>query len=130
MARVLALVADLLFGSQVKGALEADGNEVELLGAEGLLRRRLDDSSTAPPGVLVVDLTDAALDGAGVVESLARDGALAGTRTLGFYSHVDVAARRRAEEAGFDLVVARSRMAREGALLVRQLGARGKAPPR
>jgi len=31
---------------------------------------------------------------------------------------VDVAARERAEQAGFDLVVPRSRMAREGAALV------------
>jgi hypothetical protein len=43
------------------------------------------------------------------------------TRTLGFYAHVDVSARERAEEAGFDLVVPRSRMAREGAALVASL---------
>ena len=41
-----------------------------------------------------------------------------GTPTLGFYSHVDVDTRRRAEEAGFDLVVPRSRMAREMPALV------------
>jgi hypothetical protein len=40
---------------------------------------------------------------------------------LGFYSHVDVDARRRAEEAGFDLVVPRSRMAREMPELVARL---------
>ena len=39
-------------------------------------------------------------------------------RRLGFYSHVDVETRRRAEEAGFDLVVPRSRMAREMPALV------------
>ena len=42
-------------------------------------------------------------------------------RTLAFYSHVDAAVRERAEEAGFDLVVPRSRMAREGAELVARL---------
>ena len=36
-----------------------------------------------------------------------------GPPTLGFYSHVDVETRRRAESAGFDLVVPRSRMARD-----------------
>ena len=39
-------------------------------------------------------------------------------RTLGFYSHVDVATRERAERAGFEVVVPRSRMAREGVELV------------
>jgi hypothetical protein len=71
--------------------------------------------------VLVVDLTDDEFDGAAIVESLAADGRLGSTRTLAFYSHVDVAARERAERAGFDLVVARSRMAREGAELVERL---------
>jgi hypothetical protein len=55
------------------------------------------------------------------VEALLRGGALAQTRTLGFYAHVDVSVRERAEEAGFDLVVPRSRMAREGAALVTSL---------
>jgi hypothetical protein len=71
--------------------------------------------------VLVVDLTDGALDGAGIVESLAGDDELRGARTLGFYSHVDAPARERAEKAGFDVVVPRSRMAREGAQLVERL---------
>ena len=36
-----------------------------------------------------------------------------GVPVLGFYSHVDVETRRAAEAAGVDLVVPRSRMARE-----------------
>ena len=57
----------------------------------------------------MVDLTDAELDGATLVEILAGEGALRAVATLGFYSHVDVPARERAEQAGFDLVVPRSR---------------------
>jgi len=71
--------------------------------------------------VLVVDLTDEDLQGSAVVEAVAEE--LGPTRTLGFYSHVDVAARERAEQAGFDLVVPRSRMAREGAEIVTRLAA-------
>jgi CheY-like chemotaxis protein len=63
--------------------------------------------------VLIVDLTNDELDGATVVRALSQEGELAQMRTLGFYSHVDVRARERAEEAGFDLVVPRSRMSRE-----------------
>ena len=40
---------------------------------------------------------------------------------LGFYSHVDVDTRRRAEAAGVDVVVPRSRMAREMPELVESL---------
>jgi hypothetical protein len=121
MARVLALTRDLLFGSQVQGALTLAGYDVELLADEALLKRRLGDvgdGDATPANVLVVDLTDADLDGASIVEGLLATGELTSMRTLGFYSHVDVATRERAERAGFDVLVPRSRMAREGVELV------------
>jgi hypothetical protein len=71
--------------------------------------------------VLIVDLTDADLEGSAIVGSLVASGALADVRTLGFYSHVDTDAREAAERAGFDLIVPRSRMAREGGALVTRL---------
>jgi hypothetical protein len=119
MARVLALVPDLLFGSRVQGALTAAGHDVELIaGADGV-RDRLEDGAGA--AVLVVDLTNEDLNGAALVESLSGGGLLGQVRTLGFYSHVDAPARERAERAGFDLVVPRSRMAREGPELIARL---------
>jgi hypothetical protein len=121
MARVLALTADLLFGSRIQGDLTAAGNYVELIADEARLRARLARDEQPVADVLVVDLTDAQLDGATVVQVLAAEGSLDSLRTLGFYSHVDAPARERAEQAGFDLVVPRSRMSREGAELVRRL---------
>jgi DNA-binding NarL/FixJ family response regulator len=121
VARVLALVPDLLFGSNVQGALAAGGHEIALVGDEGRLRAALAEAGSPRAEVLLVDLTDADLDGPAIVESLRAGGQLAGMHTLGFYSHVDGAARTRAESAGFDQVVPRSRMAREGAALVARL---------
>jgi CheY-like chemotaxis protein len=116
MARVLALVPDLLFGSRVQGQLAAAGHEVELVGEAARASEQLTDVD-----VLVVDLTNPDLDGAALVRALVDEGALQGTSTLGFYAHVDPAVRERALAAGFDQVVPRSRMAREGAELVRAL---------
>ena len=121
MALVLALVPDLLFGSRVQGSLVAAGHEVELIADEDGLRERLADDAPAGASVLVVDLTNEDLDGAGIVESLRGGGGSAHLRTLGFYSHVDAHVRERAERAGFDLVVPRSRMAREGPELLERL---------
>jgi CheY-like chemotaxis protein len=115
-ARVVALVPDLLFGSQVQGMLRTGGFEVELVGSAERARERLPGA-----GVLVVDLTSAELDGAALVRELTGAGSLTGVRTLGFYAHVDPDTRQRALDAGFDQVVPRSRMAREGAELVRRL---------
>ncbi len=95
MARVVALVTDLMLSSRVEGSLRAAGHEVEVRGAP--------DDTTASADLIVADLE--AVDAAAV--------AAIGPPTLGFYSHVDVDTKRKAEEAGFDLVVPRSRMARE-----------------
>ena len=127
MARVLALVGDLMFGSRVQGTLRAGGHQVELIGDAAGLRARLAEPAQAAPEVLVVDLADPQLDGAQLVQRLAREGALAQVRTLGCYSHVDVPARRARARAGFDLVVPRSRMVREGDALVSRLAASPEA---
>jgi CheY-like chemotaxis protein len=124
MARVLALVDDLLFGSRLQGTLAAAGHEVELISDEPGLRERIAAAPAPPDTILVVDLTSEQLDGASVLEALAGEGRLGGLGgTLGFYAHVDMAARERAEEAGFDLVVPRSRVAREAPALIERLRA-------
>jgi len=113
VARVVAVFDDLLLGSNVLGMLRAAGYEAELSGAAGV--------HPDAAAVMIVDLASTGFDGVALVERLRGEGELGGTRTLGVYSHVDVDTKRRAEAAGFDLVVPRSRMAREGAALVERL---------
>jgi hypothetical protein len=108
VARVVAFIPDLLFGSNVAGALQAAGHDVKLVS---------DPAEAAGAAVLVVDLTVDADERIGQVSGLS----LPGVRTLAFYSHVENDVRERAQVAGFDLVVPRSRMAREGASLVTRL---------
>lgn len=115
MARVVAYIPDLLFGSQVQGSLRTAGYEVDLIGDENRVAGVL-----AGAAVLVIDLTDECAHRAGLLEALPRE-ALEGVHTLAFYSHVDVEAKRLAEDAGFDLAVPRSRMARDGPELVARL---------
>jgi DNA-binding NarL/FixJ family response regulator len=112
-ARVVAVFDDLLLGSNVLGMLRAAGHEAALTGG-----------ATAQPdgcAVMIVDLTAGSFDGIALIERLRADGELGGTRTLGVYSHVDAETRDRAIAAAFDLVVPRSRMAREGPALVERL---------
>ncbi|HTA96053.1 MAG TPA: hypothetical protein VK730_00245 [Solirubrobacteraceae bacterium] len=116
MAQVLAFIPDLLFGSRVQAASSAAGHDVVLVADADGVREGLVDVD-----VLVVDLTDEPVTRAGLVESLSIDGLLKGTVTLAFYSHVEAEVRDIAEKAGFDLVIPRSRMAREGADLIARL---------
>jgi hypothetical protein len=106
VARVLAISTDLLLGSKVEGMLSAAGHEVTL------------SPSIQEADLNGIELAVADLD-AGAAEALVG----LGFPVLGYYSHVDVATREAAEAAGVDLVVPRSRMARElPALADRLLG--------
>jgi hypothetical protein len=95
VARVLALVTDLMLASRVEAPLTAAGHDVTLRGETGA------DAGDFDAIVADLELVDP--------EAVAS----AGPPALGVYSHVDVATRRRAEAAGVDVVVPRSRMARE-----------------
>jgi hypothetical protein len=112
MARVVAFVPDLLFGSNVVGALRAAGHEPVLVSGPEQLRAELPAAD-----VLVVDLTTDPAARIQLVSAIPRGG----LKTLAFYSHVEADVRAQAEQAGFDLVVPRSRMAREGGALVGRL---------
>jgi hypothetical protein len=116
MAKVIAAVPDLLFGSKLESALTAGGFDCELIATVEAAR-----AAAAGAELLVVDLTDADFGGVEMVAAMGQAGELASLRTLGFYSHVEPEVRAAATEAGFDLVVPRSRINREGAELAAKL---------
>ena len=120
MARVAALIPDLLFGSKVQSALQTAGHEVDLITGELELWDEVGGID-----LLVIDLTSPDVNGVELFETLAAGGELHEVRSLGFFAHVEPEVRERALQAGFDLVVPRSRMAREGAQLVEGLLADG-----
>jgi hypothetical protein len=116
VARVLAFVPDLLFGSNVQGSLSAAGHDVSLVSDRAGLDLGLEHAD-----LLVVDLTADAQERLELVASALQRPQL---RTLAFFAHVDTDVREAATVLGFDQVVPRSRMARAGAELVEALLAR------
>lgn len=104
MARVVAVAADLMLGSKVEATLSAAGHDVTLSPS-------LQEAPLGQADLLVADLdveNPEALVGLGVP-------------VLGYYSHVNVETKEAAEAAGVDLVVPRSRMARELPALAERL---------
>jgi hypothetical protein len=108
MARVVSISGDLMLGSRVEGMLGAAGHEV--VTASSLAAADLDGAE-----LVVADLETEGGEALGRLE----------VPTLGYYSHVDVDTRRAAEAAGVDLVVPRSKMARELPALAEGLLATG-----
>lgn len=104
MARVLSISTDLMLGSKVEAQLTAAGHEVTTAPS-------IEESTWEGIDLIVADLdveNPEALVGLGMP-------------TLGYYSHVDIETKKTAEAAGVDLVVPRSRMARELPALVEDL---------
>ena len=102
MARIAALVSDLMLASRVRTSLEASGHEVE-------------QDTEIPDELDGIDLVVADLD----VVAPEQLGEL-GLPVIGFYQHTDVDTKTRAEEAGLTFAVPRSRMVRELPELVEQ----------
>jgi hypothetical protein len=96
MARVLSISTDLMLGSRVDAGWTAAGHEVTTAGA-------LAGASLDGVDAIVADLDVESPDALVAV----------GVPVLGYYSHVDVETKARAEAAGVDKVVPRSRMSRE-----------------
>jgi hypothetical protein len=113
VARAVAFVPDLLFGSHVLNALQAGGHETVLVGTPGRL-----EAALAGADVLIVDLTADPAARIELAQPALGDGP---PHTLAFFSHVERDVRDVAQQAGFELVVPRSRMARAAAELVDQL---------
>src|SRR5690242_3796926 len=95
MARIAALVGDLMLASRVRTSLEAAGHEVE-------------QDSGVPDELDGIDLVVADLDAV----RPERLGEL-GVPVIGFYQHTDIEMKNRAGEAGLAMAVPRSRMVRE-----------------
>jgi hypothetical protein len=112
VARVVAFIPDLLFGSNVLGTLNAAGHETVLVSDADAVSRELPRAQA-----LVVDLTAEAESRIEQLSAIPRHT----VKTLAFYSHVEADVRAQAEQAGFDLVIPRSRMAREGAAVLARL---------
>jgi hypothetical protein len=104
VARVVSIAADLMGASRVDAMLTAAGHNV-------ILARSLEDAPLGEAELVVADLDAADPVALGRLEA----------PVLGYYSHVDAATREAAEAAGVDLVVPRSRMARELPTLAERL---------
>jgi CheY-like chemotaxis protein len=109
VARILCVAPELLFAAKLESTLSAAGHEVTVVADPPL--------DLGPADLIIADLM--AVDPAAVAGR--------GLPALGFYRHTEPEVKERADAAGFDLVVPRSRMAREMVGLVERLLAGGEA---
>jgi len=100
---VVALAADLMFASRIRGAAQAVGREVTLATGEAALVAAV----RAGASLVLLDLGRRG-DMPDLIRRLKEDAATADATIVAFGSHVDAGALTAARAAGADRVMARS----------------------
>ena len=102
--KVLAVIEDLFFTVKINEAAKHAGLSAEFVKSE------IDavDRAKLQPSVIVIDLNCAAIDPIRLIGELKSLPELKGISVLGFVSHVQGELKQKAQEAGCDMVLARS----------------------
>lgn len=108
--RVVAVLDDIFFASKIKEAAKSTGVNVEILkNTNGLI----ESLTSAPPTLIIVDLNSKKFNALDLIEELKTSQKLKNISTLGYLPHVQEELKKGAIEAGFDIVMPRSRFSRE-----------------
>lgn len=106
----VALVADLMFASRVRGAAAAIGVEAKTVSRADAL---VEETRRLRPRLVLLDLEARGVDVPALVARLREDPDTAGVPIIAFGSHVNREALQGARRAGVDRVLARSAFVRE-----------------
>ena len=101
--RVLAVVPDLFFAAKIGAVAKAAGVALTFASAADIQAR----CAEAPPDLVLLDL-HAGPDVPDLVRALKAGDATRAVPLLGFHSHVDIATRKAALDAGIDRAMPRS----------------------
>lgn len=103
--RVLAAVDDMIFAAKIKGTGAAVGTTVEFVRSPAAAIAAIEREV---PSLIICDLHAEKVDPFDLARELKKHFAGKDVTMLGFFSHVNIELKRRAEAAGFDRVLPRS----------------------
>jgi PleD family two-component response regulator len=102
--KVLAVVNDLFFSVKITEAAKHAGMHVEFVkDSKGILEK-----AGEKPALIIIDLNFDAIQPLELIGKLKENSDCKGVRLIGYLSHVQVELKRKAQEAGADIVMARS----------------------
>ena len=105
-AKVLAVVEDLFFTVKINESAKRAGVPIAFVKSQ---RDALDQAQAAEhPSLIILDLNFASVDPVDLIRKLKADPAVAKIQLLGYVSHVQGDLKQAAQEAGCDMVLARS----------------------
>ena len=102
--RVLAAVSDLFFSVKLSEAAKRAGLALEFVTDSNQI---LEKAKTRP-SLIIFDLNFEALQPVNLITKLKEDSDTKGISLIGYLSHIQVELKQQAQEAGCDMVLARS----------------------
>ncbi len=119
MADAIAVVSDLIFATKISGTAHAVGINTMIVSTTKALGAALDAGDV---GLVIVDMSLADGEASAALQSVASHPSR--PTSVAFYSHVQSELREAAEQAGADLIMARSKFNEQLPQLLRQYCAR------
>ncbi len=102
--RILALVSDLMFTVKINDAAKRNGLAVEYVTKD----LDLIEKAKAQPALIIMDLNIGSAKPLDLIEKLKADSELKNISVLSYVSHVEGELKKKAQQAGSDMVLARS----------------------
>jgi PleD family two-component response regulator len=103
--KILAVVEDLLFTVKIGDAAKRAGLEVEFVKSE---RDVIDKATNEKPLLIILDLNFSAVQPLKLISKLKGNGEMKRISLIGYLSHVQGELKQQAQEAGANVVMARS----------------------
>ena len=102
--KVLAVVGDLMFTVKINEAARRAGLHVDFVKSE----KDAVEKAKEKPALIVLDLNGGAVHPLKLIAKLKGSAETKGISLLGFISHLDAELKQQAQEAGCDMVMART----------------------
>jgi PleD family two-component response regulator len=103
--KILAVVDDLLFTVKINDAAKRAGLKAEFVKSE---RDVIDKATQERPLLIILDLNCSCVEPLSLISKLKSDGDLKQISLIGYLSHVQGELKQKAQEAGANIVMARS----------------------
>ena len=103
--KILAVVDDLLFTVKISDAAKRAGLQVDFVKSE---RDVIDKAREEKPLLVIIDLNNSSVEPLRLISKFKADAALKPISLIGYLSHVQGELKQQAQEAGANIVMARS----------------------
>jgi PleD family two-component response regulator len=103
--KILAVVEDLMFTVKIADAAKRAGLDVEFVKSE---RDVIDKATHEKPLLVILDLNFEAVQPLKLISQMKNDGEMKQISVIGYLSHVQGELKQQAQEAGANVVMARS----------------------